>query len=255
VILRRVIEHVSAQNWTAIAIDFVIVVMGVFIGIQVSNWNAARGERSAEVGYLQAMEDDVTYSIGNLETMIEEMEKQQSARAALYQYSIDPDAQIEPDERDRLIMIGLFQLRRLDISQTTFESLKSAGSLGLIKSPKLVSELQALSAQIATAAEGQFDESQITYLFSDPILTSEFEMDSVFKQTDLAGAQRLKWLPDNIPERATPSVMKSTAFRNAILYRSVFTQGRSEMAQSMLEKFHVIAELINQRQLALEQNQ
>lgn len=40
-ILRRVITHVREQNWTAIGIDFVIVVTGVFIGIQVSNWNAS----------------------------------------------------------------------------------------------------------------------------------------------------------------------------------------------------------------------
>ena len=41
-LLRRVIEHVKAQNWTAVALDFFIVVVGVFIGIQVANWNAAR---------------------------------------------------------------------------------------------------------------------------------------------------------------------------------------------------------------------
>ena len=41
-ILRRVMEHVKHQNWTAVALDFVIVVVGVFIGIQVSNWNAER---------------------------------------------------------------------------------------------------------------------------------------------------------------------------------------------------------------------
>ena len=38
-LLRRVIEHVKAQNWTAVGLDFVVVVVGVFIGIQVSNWN------------------------------------------------------------------------------------------------------------------------------------------------------------------------------------------------------------------------
>ena len=41
-ILRRITEHVKAQNWFAIALDFVIVVTGVFIGLQVSNWNDAR---------------------------------------------------------------------------------------------------------------------------------------------------------------------------------------------------------------------
>ena len=49
-ILRRIIEHVNAQHWTAIVIDFVIVVVGVFIGIQVSNWNEDRAtDREAAV--------------------------------------------------------------------------------------------------------------------------------------------------------------------------------------------------------------
>jgi hypothetical protein len=41
--LRRVMAHVKAQDWTAVGIDFAIVVIGVFVGIQVSNWNEERG--------------------------------------------------------------------------------------------------------------------------------------------------------------------------------------------------------------------
>jgi len=41
-LLRRVSKHVKDQNWFAVGIDFCIVVIGVFIGIQVANWNDAR---------------------------------------------------------------------------------------------------------------------------------------------------------------------------------------------------------------------
>lgn len=44
-ILRRITEHVSAQNWFAVGTDFVIVVVGVFIGIQVANLNDDRLDR------------------------------------------------------------------------------------------------------------------------------------------------------------------------------------------------------------------
>ena len=43
-ILRRVIAHFKKQEWTAIALDFLIVVFGVFIGIQVANWNESRAD-------------------------------------------------------------------------------------------------------------------------------------------------------------------------------------------------------------------
>src|SRR5512147_1389332 len=58
-LLRRVIEHVREQNWTAIAIDFVIVVIGVFVGIQVSNWNEARVERQLVRGHLTEIAGDL----------------------------------------------------------------------------------------------------------------------------------------------------------------------------------------------------
>ena len=50
-ILRRIAEHFRKQEWTAIAIDFVIVVVGVFLATQVTNWNDARltHERARDV--------------------------------------------------------------------------------------------------------------------------------------------------------------------------------------------------------------
>jgi hypothetical protein len=52
-ILRRVIAHCRRQEWTAIVLDFLIVVIGVFIGIQVSNWNAARVDEGRAHAYLE----------------------------------------------------------------------------------------------------------------------------------------------------------------------------------------------------------
>jgi hypothetical protein len=44
-ILRRLTANLRAQNWIAITIEFAIVVIGVFLGTQVSNWNQERLEK------------------------------------------------------------------------------------------------------------------------------------------------------------------------------------------------------------------
>ncbi len=62
-ILRRITQHVKAQNWTAVALDFVIVVIGVFIGIQVANWNENRGDRELEREYLNRLHEEIEFSI------------------------------------------------------------------------------------------------------------------------------------------------------------------------------------------------
>src|SRR4051794_32739382 len=50
-ILRRVVEHAKTQNWFAVTLDFFIVVIGVFVGIEVANWNQARHDRQEERRY------------------------------------------------------------------------------------------------------------------------------------------------------------------------------------------------------------
>ena len=59
-ILRRITEHVKAQNWTAVALDFVIVVVGVFMGIQLGNWNDARADKAQEAAILAQLKTEFT---------------------------------------------------------------------------------------------------------------------------------------------------------------------------------------------------
>lgn len=46
-IFQNIVEALRRQNWPAIAIELVIVIIGVFVGTQVANWNQARVERAA----------------------------------------------------------------------------------------------------------------------------------------------------------------------------------------------------------------
>ena len=50
-VIRRIREHVTAQNWFAVAIDLAIVVAGVLIATQANNWNANRIERDKGHAY------------------------------------------------------------------------------------------------------------------------------------------------------------------------------------------------------------
>ena len=58
-ILRRVIAHFRKQEWTAIVIDFLIVVIGVFVASQVNNWNDARGGSARSRAYLERIGADL----------------------------------------------------------------------------------------------------------------------------------------------------------------------------------------------------
>jgi len=58
VLLRRISKHVQAQNWFAVALDFVIVVAGILIAFQITNWNETRNERKQEHVWLTRLNGD-----------------------------------------------------------------------------------------------------------------------------------------------------------------------------------------------------
>jgi hypothetical protein len=70
-ILRRVIAHFRKQEWTAIFLDFLIVVVGVFVGIQVSNWNDARAFKDYERVLLRELRDETVANINDAQAKSE----------------------------------------------------------------------------------------------------------------------------------------------------------------------------------------
>lgn len=67
-IFRRTIAKLRAQNWFAIAIELGIVIVGVFIGLQVSNWNQARIEQRATQRMIEELKPGLANFIDFFET-------------------------------------------------------------------------------------------------------------------------------------------------------------------------------------------
>lgn len=62
-IIRRFSEHIRRQDWFALLMDLLIVVVGIYLGLQVDAWNTARLERVTEREYLGRLLADMDESI------------------------------------------------------------------------------------------------------------------------------------------------------------------------------------------------
>jgi len=153
VILRRVIEHVKNQQWSAIGIDLVIVVVGVFIGIQVSNWNEGRRDQGRERAYLGRIAVELDESVLSIQRSIELTRE----RMALNQWLIDTVAKPELVRADpgRLIYAmtrGGYTFAP-NVHGYTFEEIKSSGNLGIFSDPQLSLDLMAFYAEVQQKAQ------------------------------------------------------------------------------------------------------
>lgn len=62
-ILRRMADAIRDQNWFTVTIEILVVVVGIFIGLQVDDWNDWRKDRLDEHFYLQRLHDDVELAL------------------------------------------------------------------------------------------------------------------------------------------------------------------------------------------------
>lgn len=61
-ILRRLASAIRRQDGFTVVIEILIVVLGVFLGLQVNNWNAARQDRVDEALFMLRLHDDLQYA-------------------------------------------------------------------------------------------------------------------------------------------------------------------------------------------------
>jgi len=132
-LLRRITQHVKAQNWTAVALDFLIVVVGVFIGIQVSNWNAIRVESALAKTYLARLHEDVANDVDALKRRMTFWDEviDYGEVAIRYLERGDLDDQTEWD-----VLVAFYQASQIwkyEASDPTYEELKGGGNLALIR--------------------------------------------------------------------------------------------------------------------------
>lgn len=134
-ILRSVTKHVRDQNWFAVGIDFLIVVVGVFIGIQVANWNDAQKEQTLAEDYTQRLRIDLRAELEYAEALIAYYESTLAAGAVAYAGLTQP-----AQNSDAAILTNAYRASQFNFYErrrSTFDEIVNAGKLNLIQDPKL----------------------------------------------------------------------------------------------------------------------
>ena len=152
-ILRRVIAHVRKQEWTAIGIDFLIVVVGVFFGIQVANWNDGRRDRERERAYLGRIAVELDENVATIQRSNALTEERMALNQLLIDSAANPGlVRADPGRFIYAVTRGGFTFTP-NVHGYTFEEIKSRGDLGIFSDPRLSPDLMAFYADVQQKAQ------------------------------------------------------------------------------------------------------
>lgn len=139
--MRRLAARIRHHDWFAAGIELAIVVAGILIALQVSNWNQDRADAKRGRAYLERIRADLDTDL------------RVNAARARFQVQVrryGEQALAHADRGERVggsawkTVLAYFQAGQFyaySRERSTFDEMREAGDLGLITDPKLRSEL------------------------------------------------------------------------------------------------------------------
>lgn len=169
-IIRRFTKHVTDQNWFAVGLDVIVVITGIFLGMQVTDWNEQRKERAFRAIQLGSLVDDLKLMRASL---AEDMENitvlkngAKSSLKSLEKCQLDPAA--------------------ADLIQSSFDAYQTAPAPTIYRG--------AFDEMLATGTFAQLRDkklkSSITSLYSG---LESFNAVVAFMRRDLSAAGQIMW--------------------------------------------------------------
>jgi len=134
-ILRRLSQSLKDQNWAAISIEFVLLVLGVFLGIQVANWNAERETNQKSAIFTERLKADLRGEDWTYQFLIA-YNREVLANANRAVEALDGKVALS----DEALLVSAYratQYRNRNQRGSTFDEMISTGSIELIRDPTL----------------------------------------------------------------------------------------------------------------------
>jgi hypothetical protein len=139
---------VKDQNWFAVAIDFAIVVFGVYVGLQVQEWSDLRALEASEAQYLAELHEEISGNAKLTAGAVEAMNTVvTSGKRALDFLESDRDC----EENCWRVLVDFFtasQVFRRPVYSTVYEEMQRLGFPRSVKIRSAVNDYYALSGTV-----------------------------------------------------------------------------------------------------------
>lgn len=140
-LFRRVSQHVREQNWLAVFIDLLIVVVGIFLGLQVNEWNENRLDIKREQEILGRLQADFNEIRTEAQGAIDYHQGIISGLNALLRSATGGSVAAGDEEQLRYGLDSALKVHLGSRRSATWLDLVSSGQTALLRNPELLSAL------------------------------------------------------------------------------------------------------------------
>lgn len=129
-LLRSITKHIKDQNWFAVVLDFVIVVVGILIAFQITNWNEAQSDKRVARQYIERIQEDLLANQVSIKSRVEYLE-------GIREHGIRALSALNgpPEELGEVFLIDAFQASNTvgtSLARDAYDELLAVGAINII---------------------------------------------------------------------------------------------------------------------------
>jgi hypothetical protein len=232
-LFRRLVSALRQQDWLSLLLELVIVVAGIYLGLQANQWVEETDARQREREHLQALLVDFEKSTADLKAAIEYKESQ---IADLQELLTEGHARIGKKRLKEIVYRGVYATNTFVPTLTALRDLEASGNLGLISDPAVRRGISQLSAEI-DAVDRSFRE----YLFFhqndlDPYIARNLPVVALLSEESGAPVQ------DGGEEDW--SALDSELARGLLVFKMSLADNYADGLKGLDQRFRALASLI-----------
>ncbi len=234
-LLRRISAHIRGENWFAVVLDLLVVIVGLFLGLQIDTWWEGQKEARIESTYLQEIREDFDLNKSSLDKQISRAEHIIRDMIVLHEQStlVEPSLSIvELNEK----FSSIHHMPAFVIATRAYVNLTGSGDLKLLRNRRLKNLLAAYyAAADLTAIVQSTHEMELVQTFQPYIIDN----------LDYAAVKPFEWLVydlvDDYPLKASSEearildVLDTRQFRNVVVQKWVISTDLLDQYRGMLK--------------------
>jgi len=136
-LVKRLIAYFRRHDWSAVAVEMLVVIVGILLAFQIDRWWEQRGERMQEVEYIARLTNDIESDIPIIERAIELAKLRKGMADMLMRVA---EAPATAYEHPILFIVAVHQAAFTyspNLTNHTFDDLRATGNLRLLREPEI----------------------------------------------------------------------------------------------------------------------
>jgi hypothetical protein len=233
--VKKLAHRLREHDWFAACVEVLIVIVGILIALQVSNWNQDRQQGQLAGEYARRLHGELQSDLRNITSTREFWEKVASYQAAA---STHAETGVLADGSAWKTLLAYYQasqLRPFELEDTTFTELRAAGELRLLGDTDLSKDLADYYRQTGNGMTGEILRHAPVYRMQvrglTPYAVQEYIWAKCWRQRGGAD-QELIDCPSPISEQAAAAILQDYGSDKTLLQNLRFW--RAQMHVSVL---------------------